>query len=157
MDILEFQAAYWNNPGKAYYKKHLQGTSVNNPLVGDVSFKGDNVDFTGRGIKKALSTSAKENKLLLIKHLPELIKNAKEVSTEENVKNKREAKQYIYLNSQAVINGNAEPVVITIFEDVNGNRYYNHILPVEETNNGSLPVYPAQATENSDGIPAMRQ
>ena len=89
--------------------------------------------------------------------MPELIKNAKEVSTEENVKNKREAKQYIYLNSQAVINGNAEPVVITIFEDVNGNRYYNHILPVEETNNGSLPVYPAQATENSDGIPAMRQ
>ena len=57
----------------------------------------------------------------------------------------------------ATIDGKEQPVEITIFTDVNGNRYYNHILPMEENNKRSLSVYPAQASENGDGIPTVRQ
>lgn len=145
---------------KEYYKKNLQGTSVTNPILGKVNLDDDVVDFTGRGIKKALSTSAKEHKLLLIKYLPELIRSAKQVESRQDSKGKRETKQYTYLESYAVIRDIPQKVVITIFTDANGNHYYNHILPSEEYYDGNkkgLPVYPAQASAKGDGIPAVRQ
>lgn len=145
---------------KEYYKKNLQGTSVTNPILGKVNLDDDAVDFTGRGIKKALSTSAKEHKLLLIKYLPELIRSAKQVESRQDSKGKRETKQYTYLESYAVIRDIPQKVVITIFTDANGNHYYNHILPSEEYYDGNkkgLPVYPAQASAKGDGIPAVRQ
>lgn len=141
---------------KAYYKEHLQGTSVHNPVLGDVELKDDSIDFTGKGISKAVSTSAKENKLLLIKYLPQLIENANEVASQPNVKDKREAKQYTYLMTHAIVGGKQENVIVTIFTDANGNKYYNHILNDEE-NKKRPPVYPAQAANKSDGIPAMRE
>lgn len=141
---------------KAYYKEHLQGTSVHNPILGDVELKDDSIDFTGKGISKAVSTSAKENKLLLIKYLPQLIENANEVVSQPNVKDKREAKQYTYLMTHAIVGGKQENVIVTIFTDANGNKYYNHILNDEE-NKKRPPVYPAQAANKSDGIPAMRE
>lgn len=141
---------------KAYYKEHLQGTSVHNPILGDVELKDDSIDFTGKGISKAVSTSAKENKLLLIKYLPQLIENANEVASQPNVKDKREAKQYTYLMTHAIVGGKQENVIVTIFTDANGNKYYNHILNDEE-NKKRPPVYPAQAANKSDGIPAMRE
>ena len=148
------------NLAKAYYKNNLQGTSVNNPILGEVNLADTDVDFTGKGISKAISTSAKENKLLLIKYLPELIRKANKVSAKNNEKTKRNAYQYTYLESSAVVDGVEQPVEITIFTDVNGNRYYNHILPLEELEaqkNRSLPVYPAQAPNDRNGIPAVSQ
>ncbi|WP_302420853.1 LPD38 domain-containing protein [uncultured Megasphaera sp.] len=141
---------------KAYYKEHLQGTSVHNSILGNVELKDDSIDFTGKGISKAVSTSAKENKLLLIKYLPQLIENANEVASQSNVKDKREAKQYTYLMTHAIVGGKRENVIVTIFTDANGNKYYNHILNDEE-NKKRPPVYPAQAANKSDGIPAMRE
>lgn len=141
---------------KAYYKEHLQGTSVHNSILGNVELKDDSIDFTGKGISKAVSTSAKENKLLLIKYLPQLIENADEVASQPNVKDKREAKQYTYLMTHAIVGGKRENVIVTIFTDANGNKYYNHILNDEE-NKKRPPVYPAQAANKSDGIPAMRE
>ncbi len=141
---------------KAYYKEHLQGTSVHNSILGNVELKDDSIDFTGKGISKAVSTSAKENKLLLIKYLPQLIENANEVASQPNVKDKREAKQYTYLMTHAIVGGKRENVIVTIFTDANGNKYYNHILNDEE-NKKRPPVYPAQAANKSDGIPAMRE
>jgi len=148
------------NLAKAYYKNNLQGTSVNNPILGEVNLADTDVDFTGKGISKAISTSAKESKLLLIKYLPELIRKANKVSAKNNEKTKRNAYQYTYLESSAIIDGVKQPVEITVFTDVNGNRYYNHILPLEELGaqkNRSLPVYPAQAPNDRNGIPAVRQ
>ena len=143
---------------KAYYKEHLQGTSVNNPILGKVNLTDTEVDFTGKGMGKAISTSAKPNKLLLIKHLPKLIAGATEVDARSNVKNKREASQYSYLHTIANINGKNEAVTISIFTDVNGNKYYNHILDSEEIENKKgTPVYSAQATDNSDGIPTVQR
>ncbi len=46
-------------------------------------------------------------------------------------------------------------IIITIFSDVNGNKYCNYILPKEELNNESkksLTVPSTQATKQSDGI-----
>lgn len=125
-------------------------------LLGIVELKDDSIDFTGKGISKAVSTSAKENKLLLIKYLPQLIENANEVASQPNVKDKREAKQYTYLMTHAIVGGKRENVIVTIFTDANGNKYYNHILNDEE-NKKRFPVYLAQAANKSDGIPAMRE
>lgn len=72
------------------------------------------------------------------------------------VKDKREAKQYTYLMTHAIVGGKRENVIVTIFTDANGNKYYNHILNDEE-NKKRPPVYPAQAANKSDGIPAMRE
>lgn len=142
---------------KQYYKENLQGTSVENPILGEVNLTNHSIDFTKTGIDKAISTSAKEHKLLLIKHLPELIKNATQARARENKKTKRAASQYTYLYTTAKIDGKEQPVEITIFTDVNGNRYYNHILPLEEKNKRNLPVYSAQASASEDGIPTVRR
>lgn len=142
---------------KAYYKKHLQGTYVQNPILGTIQLESNRVDFTRSGMGKMVATSAKEHKLLLVAHLKELIENADSVTTNGNVKNKRNASSYSYLHSTAIINGKKQNIIITIFTDVNGNKYYNHTLPDEEGTNKkeALSVPPAQATKNSNGIPAI--
>ena len=142
---------------KAYYKKHLQGTYVQNPILGTIQLESNRVDFTRSGMGKMVATSAKEHKLLLVAHLKELIENADSVTTNGNVKNKRNASSYSYLHSTAIIEGKKQNVIITIFTDVNGNKYYNHTLPDEEGTNKkeALSVPPAQATKNSNGIPAI--
>lgn len=142
---------------KAYYKEHLQGTSVHNPILGTIKLESDRVDFTRSGMGKMVATSAKEHKLLLVSHLKELIENADSVTTNGNIKDKRNASSYSYLHSTAIIDGKKQNVTITIFTDVNGNKYYNHTLPDEEGTNKkeALSVPPAQATKNSNGIPAI--
>lgn len=142
---------------KAYYKEHLQGTSVHNPILGTIKLESDCVDFTRSGMGKMVATSAKEHKLLLVSHLKELIENADSVTTNGNIKDKRNASSYSYLHSTAIIDGKKQNVTITIFTDVNGNKYYNHTLPDEEGTNKkeALSVPPAQATKNSNGIPAI--
>lgn len=151
-DIKELRAK-----AKKYYKEKLQGTSVTNPILGQVNLDDYDVEFTRAGLGKMTATSAKEHKLLLVPHLPELIRTATKITRSDNVKNKRDASQYAYLHTEAIIDGQKQPVVITIFTDVNGNKYYNHILPIEEkgTKSKDSSVPPAQATQESDGIPAI--
>ncbi|MBR3723693.1 MAG: DEAD/DEAH box helicase family protein, partial [Selenomonadaceae bacterium] len=151
-DIKELRAK-----AKKYYKENLQGTSVDNPILGQVNLEDVSVQFTRAGLGKMGTTSAKEHKLLLVAHLPELIRSATSITREDNVKNKRDASQYSYLHTEATIDGKRQPVTITIFTDVNGNKYYNHILPNEEQaeKTKDSPVPPAQATNNSNGIPAI--
>ena len=151
-DIKELRAK-----AKKYYKEHLQGTSVENPILGTINLSDNEVQFTRAGLGKMTATSAKEHKLLLVPHLPELIKSAGKVTQEKNVKKKRDASYYSYLHAEAVIDGKVQPVTITIFTDVNGNKYYNHILPAEENTQKSkdLSVPPAQAAQEDDGIPAI--
>lgn len=142
---------------KAYYKEHLQGTSVHNPILGTIKLESDRVDFTRSGMGKMVATSAKEHKLLLVSHLKELIENADSVTTNGNIKDKRNASSYSYLHSTAIIDGKKQNVTIAIFTDVNGNKYYDHTLPDEGGTNKkeALSVPPAQATKNSNGIPAI--
>ena len=101
------------------------------------------------------ATSAQVQKLLLVKYLPELIKNADKISAEENLKDKRNASQYSYLHSTANINGTVQDINITIFTDANGNKYYNHNITSNDKSKKDSPVHLAQATKNSDGIPII--
>ncbi len=68
-DIKELRAK-----AKKYYKEKLQGTSVTNPILGQVNLDDYDVEFTRAGLGKMTATSAKEHKLLLVPHLPELIR-----------------------------------------------------------------------------------
>ncbi|MBR3624232.1 MAG: hypothetical protein IKN43_12890 [Selenomonadaceae bacterium] len=126
-DIKELRAK-----AKKYYKENLQGLSVENPILKQANLQDISVQFTRAGLGKMGATSAKEHKLLLVPCLPELIRTATSITKTDNVKNKRDASQYSYLHSETMINGKRQPVTITIFTDVNGNKYYNHILPNEE-------------------------
>ena len=138
-----------------YYKTVLRGTSVRNSILGEVNLTDDVIMFTNRGANKMGSSSAQYEKLLLVKHLPQLIENADRVAAEENLKDKRNASQYSYLHSTAIVNGEVRDVNITIFTDVNGNKYYNHNLNEGGKSTEGLPVHLAQASQEKDGIPII--
>ena len=126
-DIRELRAK-----AKQYYKAHLQGTFAESPALANLGMDNLKVEFTRAGLGKMAATSAKEHKLLLVAHLPELIRTATSATRSDNVKNTRDASQYAYLHTEAEIDGETKPVTITIFTDANGNKYYNHILPSED-------------------------
>ena len=90
---------------KDFYRKNLRGTRVRNPILGEIDLTDDSIMFTNVGLNKMGATSAQFKKLLLVKHLPELIQNADSVSAEENYKDKRNASQYAYLHSTAIFAG----------------------------------------------------
>ena len=113
------------------------------------------IDFIGNKLDEALPIEEKQS---IKENISKTISNTSEtdISSNKNQKNKREAIQYSYLKSKAIIDGKEQNVEIKIFTDVNGNKYYNHVLPEEENKKRSLSVYPAQAPERN-GIPAIRQ
>lgn len=143
-----------------YYSDHLQGTSVTNKQLGAVDFdRVESVDFTGAGKREVKHTSAKEEKLLLVKHLRSLIQNASDI-TEENAKKERHAgEHFYYLHTGAEINRKDTPVEITLVKRGDGEiQFYNHTLPsLEKTAHKKEPlVSPAPASSNEAlGSPAV--
>lgn len=121
----------------SYYQEVLQGTSVENARLGRVDIDQNGlVEFTGSGRRKAKSTSAKVEKLLLIKYLPQLIREATNI-TESPAEKERHATDYFYyLHTVAEINGASVPVDITLIKNNDGHiQYYNHTLPTLENDN----------------------
>ena len=115
----------------SYYQEVLQGTSVENARLGRVDIDQNGlVEFTGSGRRKAKSTSAKVEKLLLIKYLPQLIREATNI-TESPAEKERHATDYFYyLHTAAEVNGASVPVDITLIKNNDGHiQYYNHTLP----------------------------
>ena len=115
----------------SYYQEVLQGTSVENARLGKVDIDQNGlVEFTGSGRRKAKSTSAKVEKLLLIKYLPQLIREATNI-TESPAEKERHATDYFYyLHTAAEVNGASVPVDITLIKNNDGHiQYYNHTLP----------------------------
>lgn len=127
----------------AYYQKYLQGTSVENAQLGKVDIDRIGlVEFTGSGKREVKSTSAKQEKLLLVKHLPELIRSATNI-TENAAQKQRHATDYFYyLHTSVEINGQTIPVDITLVKRNDGSiQFFNHILPtLENGNKNELPV-----------------
>lgn len=136
---------------KAYYKEHLQGTSVYNSQIGKIDIDENGiVEFTSEGWKKVKSNSAKENTLLLIKHLPELIKTAKKVSFKgaNSEKHLKAGDSFYYLDTSATIKGKQTLVRITLKKIHTGDiHYYNHIVDFSEEKQKDVPVTPR--TESS--------
>lgn len=115
----------------SYYQEVLQGTSVENARLGRVDIDQNGlVEFTGSGRRKAKSTSGKAEKLLLIKYLPQLIREAANI-TESPAEKERHATDYFYyLHTAAEVNGTSVPVDITLIKNNDGHiHYYNHTLP----------------------------
>jgi predicted ABC-type ATPase len=117
-----------------YYKEHLQGTSVENALLGEINIDDVGlVEFTGSGKRELKNSSAKEEKLLLVKHLPALIRDATDISGKKSSKENHLKEYFYYLHTSAEINGHITPVEITLVKRNNGViQYYNHTLPTLE-------------------------
>ena len=119
-----------------YYKEHLQGTSVENALLGEIDIDDIGLaEFTGSGKRELKNSSAKEEKLLLVKHLPALIHDATDISGKKSSKENHAGEYFYYLHTTAKINGEETPVEITLVKRNNRRiQYYNHTLPTLEKN-----------------------
>ena len=114
-----------------YYKEYLQGTSVENALLGKIDIDDIGLaEFTGSGKRELKNSSAKEEKLLLVKHLPALIHNATDISGKKSSKESHAGEYFYYLHTAAEIQGVKTPVEITLIKRNNRTiQYYNHTLP----------------------------
>ncbi len=140
-----------------YYKDHLQGTSVENKTLGKIDIDENGlVEFTTAGRKKVESTSAQEQKLLIVKYLPNLIENATDIEKAEPVKERHKDDIFYYLHTSAEINGENVPVHITLVKhNTRRIQFYNHSVEKEDTlvnsatpnNVGNSPVS-VSSTEN---------
>ena len=125
-----------------YYKENLQGTSVENKTLGKIDLDENGlVEFTTAGRKKVESTSAQEQKLLLVKHLPTLIKNAADIEKAEPIKERHKDDIFYYLSTSAEIDGQETPVYITLVKHNTGRiQFYNHSVKKEDTSvNSAIP------------------
>ena len=123
----------WSTPNELrkkaakYYSDHLQGTSAMHPVLGSIQ-------FSGSGKRKVITTSGNPDKLLIIPKLRKIIVSAIYVGAEDNTKpNKREnIKQYHWLVADVILAGNPKRLGIKVFEDNNGNFFYNYNF-IEDT------------------------
>ena len=135
----------------AYYRNVLQGTSVENVHLGKVDIDENGlVEFTGSGRREAKSTSAKPEKLLLIKYLPELIRGATNITENAAQKESHAGEYFYYLHTNASVDGTTVPVVITLIKRNDGSiQYYNHTLPsLEESIKKEPPVSAGPVSSN---------
>lgn len=142
-----------------YYQNVLQGTKVENAKLGEIDI--DNVgfvEFTGSGRREVKGTSAKETKLLLVKHLPTLIQNAENITEEDSKKERHANEHFYYLHTAVEVNGEILPVDITLVKRNNGSiQFYNHVLPTLETekNEPLVSSAPESSTNEALGTPTV--
>ena len=140
-----------------YYKDNLQGTSVENPVLGKIDIDQNGiVNFTGAGKREMKNSSAKEHKLLLIKHLPQLIKNATNIVGKNSSKDKHDGEYFYYLHTTATINGQRTPVNITLVKRNDSSiQYYNHTLPSEENQKDAVVSTGPESSNEALGTPSI--
>ena len=89
-----------------YYAEHLQGHSARNEILGSIVFEtDDSVRFEASGRKKMENTSAREEKLLAVKHLPEIIAGANTITEAASGKEKHDGQHVDYLHQAIAIKG----------------------------------------------------
>ena len=107
---------------KDFYNNVLAGTKVEHPGLGAIK-------FAKTGKDKSFSNSANYKKLLLFSKLRELLESSIVIKEEENRDNRHPGrKRYYTLQSTAMIEGLPALVTMTVYEDNQGNFYYNHGL-----------------------------
>ncbi len=102
----------------AYYKKNIQGITVEHPVLGGIQ-------FTGSGLAKTKDASADICKLQIISKLLELVQTGLYEGSLPPYKSNSKFKKYHYLTNKIFIGGEIFKHRITIGEDTNGNKYYN--------------------------------
>ena len=138
-----------------YYRKNLQGTSVENKELGRIDIDENGlVEFTTEGRQKVKANSANEETLLLIKYLPQLIKNAKSIEHKDAVseKHRKLGDSFYYLQTSYVRNGETVPLEITLKKLHTGDiHYYNHTVNPKQHNFG-VPVSPRTESSNEANV-----
>lgn len=122
---------------KKYYRTNLQGTTVYNPLIGEVRIERGLPDekllFSNRGLKEMVNKSANPIKLLAVKQLREIIENSRFLTHEESHEDKHAGEYFYYLHSKVNFNGEDHYVIVDIKEDIHGRMmYYTHNIFTEE-------------------------
>ena len=106
---------------EAYWREHLSATSIDHPTLGKIQ-------FTGTGRKKFFHTTANADKLRLVPALHEIVMAA-ELARESDVAkgkaSKRGIKKFLWLKSRVQLAGRDMLVGITVYEDLQGNKFYN--------------------------------
>ena len=118
-----------------YYAEHLQGHSARNEILGSIVFEtDDSVRFEASGRKKMENTSAREEKLLAVKHLPEIIAGANTITEAASGKEKHDGQHFYYLHQAIEINGEKKFAVVTVrsIPGTNSLHYYNHNVYTED-------------------------
>ena len=116
----------------AWYRDNLQGTTAYNEYLGKVRIgKGmtqNDLAFSSIGRKKMSHTSAKEEKLLSVMYLKELIENANFITESDGSKEKHEGEHFYYLHTKLHDAQNNELyLIVNVKEDMYGRlMYYNH-------------------------------
>lgn len=136
----------------SYYSEHWQGIHVKNSKLGDIDI--DNIDvaeFTGSGKREIKSTSAKKEKLFLIKYLPKLIHQAVDLTDNTSQKERHANEHFYYLHTSALIEGKEIPVDITLIKRNDRSiQFYNLTLPSLENNKKNEPLV-SSAPESPNG------
>ncbi len=104
-----------------YYKKNIQGKTIIHPEIGEIK-------FTNKGLKKTRNDSADVRKLQSIPKLIEIIKNSNYEGYGQDYKKdvrKSNIDKFHYLIGKTNINNKTFEYRITIFEDMNGYKYYD--------------------------------
>lgn len=122
---------------KKYYRTNLQGTTVYNPLIGEVRIERGLPDekllFSNRGLKEMVNKSANPIKLLAVKQLREIIENSRFLTHEESHEDKHAGEYFYYLHSKVNFNGEDHYVIVDIKEDIHGGMmYYTYNIFTEE-------------------------
>lgn len=110
-----------------YYKTNLQGQKVHNDSLGDIA-------LTGRGISKAMSSSANQAKLRMFAALHDVLAHGSLVRSAENrdLARKPDAVRYHYIEAPVEMDGHLLRVGVTVEEHKDGKLYYNHNLPDQQ-------------------------
>jgi len=139
---------------KVWYAGNLAGTVVHNAQLGDVQ-------FSNRGLRKMLSSSANPAKLKLVSALPQIIANGALVRSLDNRNTDTHPNivRYHWLQGNVLLDGKNLTVEVNVEEHKDGKLYYNHTLPGNEyfqkgvqARNPSIPgvISPAER-DSADG------
>lgn len=114
-----------------WYKNNLQGTVAHNHALGEIiidkSMAEQDILFGGKGRRKMSSTSAKAEKMLLVKHLKDLTENANFITEAEASDNKHIGEHFYYLHGTILFGGEKQYVIVTVRKTQEKQLlYYNH-------------------------------
>lgn len=114
-----------------YYKNNLQGKTAKNPVLGDIL-------FSRKGRDKYESFSADPNKLKMVVGLKKLLETSEEVESEDLHKPRKDGAIRFHRVAGEIKMGEnpATKVKVLVWEDRNGNKFYDLELPKKEPQQG---------------------
>ncbi|MBI5682182.1 MAG: hypothetical protein HZC45_03290, partial [Deltaproteobacteria bacterium] len=107
---------------REYARNNFAGVTVRN------ADKEMNVIISWQGIKHALSGTIDENKILSVAVIPDMVRQAKWVTSEPDYRNRNTIKAIHKFEAPVNIKGIANRATLAIRETYDGSRYYDHNL-----------------------------